>query len=134
MSATMQTEQPKTERAVLPSGLGLVQFAAAAVDGLVLSSITVHALIRLRIDAGTVGLVLATAAAVALVTAPLSGAIADRVGLPRAGAWYATLSAAALVTYAVTDRLRGRGRRVRHRASRFRLHPARDRRRRCPRL
>ena len=107
MSAAVQTPQPKTRRAILPSGLGLVQFAAAAVDGLVLSSITVHALVRLRVGAETVGIVLATAAAVAIVTAPLSGAIADRIGLPRAGAWYATLSAAALLTYAATRSLTG---------------------------
>ena len=107
MSATVQTQQPKTDRAVLPRELGLVQFAAAAVDGLVLSSITVHALVRLQVGAGTVGIVLAAAAAVALVTAPLSGAIADRIGLPLAGAWYATLSAAALLTYAATRSLTG---------------------------
>jgi hypothetical protein len=107
MSATVRTQQPKTGRAVLPSGLGLVQFAAAAVDGLVLSSVTVHALVRLQLGAGTVGIVLAVAAAVAIVAAPLSGAIADRLGLPRAGAWYATLSAAALVAYAATRSLTG---------------------------
>ena len=64
MSATVQTQQPKTNRAVL-------------------------------------------AAAVAIVTAPLFGAIADRVGLPRAGACYATLSAAALVGCASTRSLTG---------------------------
>ncbi|MGV1009050.1 MAG: hypothetical protein ACOYBY_10670 [Dermatophilaceae bacterium] len=64
-----------------------MQFAAAAVDGLVLSSITVHALVRLQVGAGTVGIVLAAAAAVALATAPFSGAVADRIGLPLAGAW-----------------------------------------------
>src|SRR5215213_5836373 len=72
--------------AVLPRGLGLVQFAAATVDGLVLSSITVHALVRLRLSAGTVGTILAAAAGAAILAAPLSGAIADRVGLARAGA------------------------------------------------
>jgi MFS family permease len=107
VSTTVPTQQPKTGRAVLPAGLGLVQFAAAAVDGLVLSSITVHALVRLQVGAATVGIVLAAAAAVAMVAAPLLGAIADRIGLPRAGAWYATLSAAALVTYAATRSLTG---------------------------
>ena len=107
MSGTIQTRRRKTDRAVLPRGLGLVQFAGAAVDGLVLSSVTVHALVRLHVSAGTVGIVLATAAMVAIVTAPLAGTIADRIGLPRAGAWYATLSAAALVTYAATRSLTG---------------------------
>ena len=59
MSATVPTQTRESSRAVLPSGLGLVQSAAAAVDGLVLSSITVHALVRLRLGAGTVGMVLA---------------------------------------------------------------------------
>jgi MFS family permease len=107
MSRMARVQQRSVGGAVLPSGLGLVQFVGAAVDGLVLSSITVHALVRLRIGPGTVGIVLAVAAAVAIVTAPLLGAIADRVGLPRAGAWYATLSAAALVTYAGTRSLTG---------------------------
>jgi hypothetical protein len=96
-----------TVRAILPRGLGLVQFAAAAVDGLVLSSIAVHALVRLQLGAGTVGAVLAAAAAVAVVAAPVSGAVADRVGLPLAGAGYATLSAVALVAYAATRSLAG---------------------------
>lgn len=104
---TVQIQQPRTDRAGLSRGLGLVQFAGAAVDGLVLSSITVHALVGLQVGAETVGVVLAVAAAVAMVSAPLSGAIADRVGLPRAGACYATLSAAALVTYAATRSLTG---------------------------
>jgi hypothetical protein len=107
MSGTVRTGRRKTNRAALPGGLGLVQFAGAAVDGLVLSSITVHALVRLQVSAGTVGIVLATAAAVAIVAAPLSGSIADRIGLARAGAWYATMAAAALVTYAVTRSLTG---------------------------
>lgn len=106
MTATQ--DQPSTSaRISLPPGLGMVQFAAATVDGLVLSSIAVHALLRLRLSAGTVGIVLAVAAAVALVTAPLLGAVADRVGLRRAGAGYAALSATALAGYAATRSLAG---------------------------
>ena len=76
-------------------------------DGLVLSSITLHALVRLQVGAGVVGIVLATAAAVAIVTAPLCGAIADRIGLPLARACCTTLSASAMVTYAATRSLTG---------------------------
>lgn len=108
MSVIEQTQQqPRTGRRVLPCRLRLVQFTAATVDGLVLSSITVHALLRLRLPAGTVGVVLAVAAAVAVLAAPLCGAVADRVGLARAGAGYAVLSAAALAGYAATRSLAG---------------------------
>lgn len=107
MSVIVHTSRPKTGPAALPRGLGLVQFAAASVDGLVLSSITVHALVRLRLGAGTVGVVLAVAAAVAVLTAPLTGTVADRIGLARAGAGYAVLSAAALTGYAATRSLAG---------------------------
>lgn len=107
MSTTVVTRRPPAARPALAPGLWIVQFAAAAVDGLVLSSITVHALLRLQLDAGTVGVVLAVAAAAAIVTAPLSGAVADRVGLRRAGAGYAVVSATALVAYAVTRSLAG---------------------------
>lgn len=107
MSVIVHTSRPKTGPAALPRGLGWVQFAAASVDGLVLSSITVHALVRLRLGAGTVGVVLAVAAAVAVLTAPLTGTVADRIGLARAGAGYAVLSAAALTGYAATRSLAG---------------------------
>ena len=107
-NAGLETAPPRPpSRAILPKSLGLVQFGAAVVDGLVLSSITVHAFVRLQLGAGTVGLVLALAAAVAMVAAPLLGAVADRVGLPRAGSWYAILSASALLIYATTRSLTG---------------------------
>jgi Major Facilitator Superfamily len=107
MSVTVHTQQPQAGRVGLPRGLASVQVAAAAVDGLVLSSVTVHALDRLQLGAASVGMVLAAAAVVAVAAAPLSGAVADRLGLPRAGAWYATLSAAALIVYATTKSLIG---------------------------
>ena len=106
MGVTVRT-RPAAGHVGLPRGLGRVQFAAAAVDGLVLSSVTVHALVRLQLSAATVGLVLAVAATVALTAAPLCGAFADRLGLRRAGAWYAASSAAALVGYAATRSLTG---------------------------
>ncbi|MCA0294487.1 MAG: MFS transporter [Actinobacteria bacterium] len=107
MSVIVRTRTRTVSTAGLPKGLGLVQFAAAAVDGLVLSSITVHALVRLQVGAGTIAILLSTAAALAMVTAPLLGAVADRVGLARAGAAYAALSGAALVIYAATRSLIG---------------------------
>ena len=106
MGVTVRT-RPAAGHVGLPRGLGRVQFAAAAVDGLVLSSVTVHALVRLQLSAATVGLVLAVAAAVALTAAPLYGAFADRLGLRRAGAGYAAAAAAALVGYAATRSLTG---------------------------
>lgn len=107
MRTTVSIRRPPTGRPTLAPRLWIVQFAAAAVDGLVLSSITVHALLRLQLDAGSVGVVLAVAAAAAIVTAPLSGAVADRVGLRRVGAGYALVSATALIAYAATRSLAG---------------------------
>lgn len=85
--------------------LAAVQLVAAAVDGLALSSIAVHATVQLAIDPTTTGRVLALAAAVALVAALPLGRLIDRIGLRAGAAWGGVLSATALATYGLADSL-----------------------------
>lgn len=79
--------------------LGL-QTAAAVVDGVALSTVVIHATVALAISPAAISAMLAGAAAAALVVAPLSGGLMDRLGLRRAAAIGALLTAGALVGYA----------------------------------
>lgn len=77
-----------------------LQTAAAVVDGVALSTVVVHATVALAIPPAAVSAMLAGAATVALVVAPLSGGLMDRLGLRRTAALGALLTAGALVGYA----------------------------------
>ena len=63
-----------------------LQTAAAVVDGVALSTVVVHATVALAIPPAAVSAMLAGAATVALVVAPLSGGLMDRLGLRRTAA------------------------------------------------
>lgn len=84
-----------------------LQLLAAVVDGMALSTIVLHVTEHLGLAPATTGLVLSAAAAVALVVAGPLGAVADRVGLRRAGAVASLGSAVALLGYAAAGSLLG---------------------------
>ncbi|MFY0409861.1 MFS transporter [Solicola sp. PLA-1-18] len=81
--------------------LGAVQLVAAVVDGVVLSSVVVHATVQLALAPTTTGRVLAAAAVVALLVAMPLGRLTDAIGPRRAAAWGGGLSSLALLGYAL---------------------------------
>ncbi|MFB9763611.1 MFS transporter [Nocardioides kongjuensis] len=80
-----------------------VQLGTATVEGIVLSTVVLHATVALDLPPATVGLVLAMGAGAAIALAVPLGLLTDRLGLGRAAAAFSALAAAALAGYALAD-------------------------------
>lgn len=81
--------------------VGGLQLATSTVKGVALSTIVLQATVEVGLPESTVGMILATGAASAMLLAMPLGHLADRWGLGRATALFAAVAAAALVGYAV---------------------------------
>jgi hypothetical protein len=79
-----------------------VQLGTATVEGIVLSTIVLHATVALDLPPATVGVILALGAGSAIALAAPLGLLTDRLGLGRAAAAFSVLAAIALAGYAVT--------------------------------
>ncbi|TQK71821.1 MFS transporter [Nocardioides sp. SLBN-35] len=80
-----------------------VQLGTATVEGIVLSTIVLHATVTLGLPPASVGVILALGAGTAIALAVPLGMLTDRLGLGRAAAALSALASLALAGYAVTD-------------------------------
>lgn len=80
-----------------------VQLGTATVEGVVLSTIVLHATVALDLPPASVGVILALGAGTAIALAVPLGMLTDRLGLGRAAAALSALAALALAGYALTD-------------------------------
>ncbi|WP_224387816.1 hypothetical protein [Pseudonocardia sp. ICBG1293] len=83
-----------------PHRVLVAQFVGSLTDGAVLATAVLYATTRIGVGAATVGVVLATAAAAALVLSVPIGMLADRVGLGRAATGLGAVAAAGLLLHA----------------------------------
>lgn len=84
-----------------------IQFATSAIEGFVLSTVVLHATLALGIAPTAIGVVLAGAAGAAMISAVPLGALIDRLGVGRAAALLALISALGLVGCACAESLPG---------------------------
>jgi hypothetical protein len=80
-----------------------VQLGTATVEGIVLSTIVLHATVALDLPPASVGVILALGAGTAIALAVPLGLLTDRLGLGRSAAAFSALAAIALAGYALAD-------------------------------